>query len=49
MQGPDLVNNLVGTLLCSRKHSVALIADIEELFYLRLTLTSKVLGSSSTK
>jgi len=33
MQDPDLVNNLVKTLLRFHEYSVALIADIEAMFY----------------
>jgi len=32
IQGPDLVNNLVGVLLRIRRESVASIADIESMF-----------------
>ena len=33
MTGPDLINNLIGVLLRFRKEVVAVIADIEQMFY----------------
>ena len=33
MQGPDLANNLAAVLLRFRKFRVALVADIQEMFY----------------
>ena len=33
MQGPDLVNSLVAVLLRFRKYAIALVADIEAMFY----------------
>ncbi|XP_062602420.1 uncharacterized protein LOC134264140 [Saccostrea cucullata] len=33
MTGPDLMNNLIGVLLRFRRESVAIVADIEQMFY----------------
>lgn len=33
LQGPDLTNNLIGVLLRFREHPVALMADVESMFY----------------
>ncbi|XP_064650125.1 uncharacterized protein LOC135501515 [Lineus longissimus] len=33
LQGPNLTNNLVGVLLRFRRHPVAILADIEKMFY----------------
>ncbi len=33
LQGPDLMNNLIGILLRFRQHSVALICDVEKMFH----------------
>jgi len=33
LQGPDLTNTLIGVLLRFREHPVALMADVESMFY----------------
>lgn len=33
LQGPDLTNNLIGVLLRFREHPVALMVDVESMFY----------------
>ena len=33
MQGPDLANSLVGVLMRVRENSIALMADVEAMFY----------------
>ena len=33
LQGPDLMNNLIGILLRFREHSIAIVGDIEAMFH----------------
>lgn len=33
LSGPDLMNNLYGVLLRFRRESIAIMADIEQMFY----------------